>query len=113
MSGIPHDELTPGQLVVVSYVAEVLAASRRRWDGRWAAEVVEGDRVYPIPPSATVTAVPPLNPAAHLPPPPSEVHLPDRLSLVQRVQVPCGCIRAVDKISGLAVIERSCPEGQR
>jgi hypothetical protein len=34
--------------------------------------------------------------------------LPDRLSLVGRVELPCGCIRAVDKNSGLAVIERSC-----
>lgn len=31
--------------------------------------------------------------------------LPDRLSLIHRVQVPCGCIRGVDRISGLAVID--------
>jgi hypothetical protein len=60
VSGIPHDDLKRKQQVVVSYVAEV------HWPavGKWAAEVVEGERVYPIPPSATVTAVPPLNPAA-------------------------------------------------
>jgi hypothetical protein len=38
---------------------------------------------------------------------PREKSLPDRLSLVSRVELPCGCIRAVDKISSLAVIERS------
>ncbi len=37
-----------------------------------------------------------------------EKHLPDRLSLMKRVQMPCGCIRAVDKISGLGVVEKKC-----
>lgn len=40
--------------------------------------------------------------------PDNERPLPDRLSLINRVRVPCGCIRAVDSVSGLAIIEKEC-----
>lgn len=41
-----------------------------------------------------------------------ETRLPDRLSLIRRTQSPCGCITAVDKVSGYAVVERECQKAQ-
>lgn len=38
----------------------------------------------------------------------TEKRLPDRLNLTDRIELPCGCIRAVDRVSGVAVVERQC-----
>ena len=37
----------------------------------------------------------------------TETPLPDYLSLVRRVRISCGCVRGVDVVSGLAVVDQS------
>lgn len=55
-----------------------------------------------------------MSPERKRPYPLAEKSLPDYLSVTRRVRVSCGCVRGVDTVSGLAVLDqRKCREASR